>query len=185
LVTLASGCLFTPRESEPPEQGELVPWDPPTAPEKVLGNIKTTLEATYAENYKRSFATGPIIMEMDPGEYADAGVTSNPFEDWTRDLETQRMTSVFTSMDDQTSLAVEWDPDALDKWRESEGFFDDISYRLTFERGVTTVVYEGRVDLYLEIDNSLYAIRQWRDKLPALGDNQTWCFLRHVREWNP
>ncbi len=183
-AAVAGGCLFTPREAEEPGKPPPVEFEQPIAPEIALSNIEKTLEAKYIPHYENSFYEEEVLMEMDPGEFNVAGVTTNPFPDWTRGDEADRMRQVISSMDENTELDVIWDDDPASKWRSGEDFYEDLEYRLVFSKGGMQMrVYEGRVNLYFKQEGTNYYIWRWNDE-QASEEHRTWCYLRHVQKWD-
>ncbi len=182
-ATTVGGCLFQPRDAEPPGEKPPVPFVQPTAPEIALANMKKSLEAKYVLNYKNSFGEGELLMEMDPGEYVIAG-GENPFSSWTREQEAERMQAVISSMGETTELVITWDPDYLSKWRSGDNFYEDLEYQLVFTDGQVVRSYAGRVNLYFEQVGANYYVVRWNDEI-ASGSTRTWCALRYAGQWNP
>ncbi len=175
---LGAGCLFEPRDSEPPEEPPPFSWTTPNAPEVVFENVERTLEAKYLRYYTDSFVDGSIEMVMDPGEVTEAG--EDPFQNWTLGAETDRMRDVVNSMEENTDLDLEW----VSRGEWNGEYVPDVVYKLTFQRGQETpVVYEGRADIYLDDSTGNYYIEGWIDN--RISDNHTWCWLRYQRDWDP
>lgn len=176
----AGGCLFDPREAEQPEAPPPVPWVQPTAPEIALTNIENGMENKYLPHYENSFYELELAMEMDPAEYSSAGVNDNPFVDWSRTQEGDRMGQVFFSMGEETELDVIWG-DTEGKWRDE--YYEDLDYTLVFTEDAKEIVYSGRVNLYFVQEGGLYHIWKWIDEQDT-QDTHTWCYLRHVQKWD-
>ena len=171
----AGGCLFDTREAEDPEQeGEEVPWKDPQDLADALENMKLSLEAQVLTNYGRSFSEDRLVMVLDEGDLAELG--ENPLEPWSKEDEELRMSGILVAAN--ASLAVEWGPAEPIAHSASESYYEDLTYRLIFEKQEQTVVYSGLVDLWFEDDGTgLYFITMWIDKQDASG-NRTWGWLR-------
>ncbi len=186
-AALAGGCLFQPREAGDPGEAPPIDFIPPTSPEIVLTNIKSSLEARYVPFYQKSFLQGAIEMLMDPGEAGALGLGENPFPNWTPESEARRMRSVLNSMSAETTLEVIWVDfeNVMDKWRSTgdDEYFEDLEYRLLFAEGTKRVTYEGRVDLHLRQDGGQYFVWKWVDTQQT-QEYHTWCYLRQYQQWD-
>jgi len=80
------GCLFEPREAQPPGGGSN--WVSPDTPDKVLSNMKTGLEGLSGGNYEKSISE-EFNFEALAGDLAN--FPGGELENWTRAVEIDAM----------------------------------------------------------------------------------------------
>jgi len=177
LLGVASGCLFQPRESEgQPDPSDQVQWIPPGTLGNALGNMERALESEAQDltNYGRSFDDEQFELILDPADEAELGL--NEFEDWSAQQEESRMSGILNST--EAELDVQWTPDDSLSQGADVRYYEDLSYRLVFEKDSEMAEYSGRCDLYFRDDGqgNWYVFR-WVDKRDGSA-NRTWGWLR-------
>lgn len=173
VVLLGAGCLFQPREPEPPTPTNEVVWVQPAALGNALGNMKRALDNKQLINYGRSFSPVSFEMVLDPADEAELG--QNEFATWSASQEEQRMSGILSST--PATLTVYWVPrDSLDL--QQTRYYEDLNYRLEFRGPSGMAEYSGRVDLYFQDDGTgQWFITRWVDKRDG-SSNRTWGWLR-------
>ncbi len=81
-VLFTPGCLFEPREAEPPGQGSS--WVVPDLPTKVFTNLESGLEELTGANYERSLGDQFTFIALS-GDRTELG--QEVYEGWTREVE--------------------------------------------------------------------------------------------------
>jgi hypothetical protein len=184
VVTISLGsCLFTPRDPGNPDDFDPVPWISPDEPEKVLENIAVTFSWNRMTNYGRSFSDETIEMTFDLEDQPYGDPTE--FDDWTAELEEQRMRGIIP--EDVSNIELTWDLSSAEliEDTDTEWHYEDLVYKLVFEKDGLDVVYEGEIYLWFIDDGGLWYISKWWDEKKTGSENNSWGYLRlkNVIEW--
>lgn len=164
-------CFLDPREPDPPTEVE-VPFDSPVTPQTVLKNMRVALNAKSVTTYERSLSDD-YRFRPDP---SDSLQVSNPaiFNDFNKAEERNAWTQIFADTTKvRVTVAYRWNPpsgaeSALQTQPADDGtngqFFKDLAYEIKFTKTGTTVIFGGRVDLYLREDAGLWSVYRWKDE---------------------
>lgn len=91
LIHSTAGCIFDPRDPEPPETGEQDPWIVPNTPKDVFLNLASGLASSKNSNYERS---ADPAFRFHPRPEDEASLGSAVFADWTKDVELSWLTRI-------------------------------------------------------------------------------------------
>ena len=172
----ALGCLFEPRDAEPPTGGSITYLDQ-SSPENVLANLETAFQNRDAAGYERQIASD-FVYEPDGDTQA-----SYPDVDWTtwnRDTEIAFIQNFFNNVDgiaanlNAVNVQVEWD-----------GSTAELRYIYAVEvtESGGEVPYRASVTLDFRIDGTFWVLARWFDEqgeqdpetqnsLPTLGQRR-------------
>jgi hypothetical protein len=84
-LMVLQGCIFEPREAQPPDQGAQDTWIVPNSPKDVFLNLASGLALERDSNYERSL--DPTFTFIPRPE--DAALPGLDFSNWTKDVELQ------------------------------------------------------------------------------------------------
>lgn len=182
-LTLA-GCILSPREPDgPPDEGSVIPWEPPTDTDTVLANLTAALAGEGASNYLDCL-TDDFRFFVDPGDSNDAGQEAEQiYSDWTRDVESQVINSIF--LDSAPGIVVTFQRETPAD-EEADITYRRENYQLTIvwqhgqhEPG-ESVTYRGRATLWMRKDDyQQWSIFRWVDRrVLDQGSSPTWGALR-------
>jgi hypothetical protein len=172
-----TGCLLDTREPEGRDNDPGIDWITPETMGDGLKNMENALEAKKLTNYGRSFSEFGLEMTLDPAHESELG--GNPFADWTKEQEEQRMNGILNSARAAAAtLTVQWAlSDSVDEG-SSNRYYEDLGYRLTFTKGDSVADYSGKVQLWFEDDGTgQWYVFRWIDKRDASG-RRSWGWLR-------
>lgn len=180
-LMLCAGCgQFDTRDPEPPSDEPIIPFDPPTTEDKVLGNVERAIEGRGPSNYNRSlsaeFSYEPPITD---GELLAQFPAS-----WRQNDETGLWSQILKDTRDR-NITVVWTWGAQREIQLVEGsddrrYYDDLEYTCAFGLGGQTKIYAGKVDLYLVETTGGFQIYKWVD-IEGEGNNQSLGWLRLER----
>lgn len=171
------GCLLETRNPGEPEAPSVCNWITPEALGNGLSNMTCSLEAKVLTNYERTFSEESLEMTLDPADEGELG--GNPMNPWTAAQEAQRMSGILNSARAAAAeLTVQWTlSDSVDEG-QSQRYYDDLGYRLTFAKGDSVADYSGKVQMWFEDDGTgQWFIVKWIDKRDGSG-RRTWGWLR-------
>ena len=94
-MAVLSGCLFSPREPEPPGTGAQIDYLPKSAPANVWANLGKSLEATHAPGWEDNISQNEFkyIPDDDSRDQFDP----NTFLGWDRSREVNFINSFYSS----------------------------------------------------------------------------------------
>jgi hypothetical protein len=87
----AQGCIFSPRDPDPPSSGEEDTWIVPNTPKDVFLNLASGFASSKNSNYERSLDG---TFQFEPRLEDEATLGQEVFENWTKDVELQWLTRV-------------------------------------------------------------------------------------------
>ncbi|MBK7703295.1 MAG: hypothetical protein IPI34_10585 [bacterium] len=172
----ALGCLFEPRDAEPPTGGSITYLDQ-SSPENVLANLETAFQNRDAAGYERQIASD-FVYEPDGDTQA-----SYPDVDWTtwnRDTEIAFIQNFFNNVDgiaaDLNAVEVQ-----VGLGRIDGGICEIYAVEVTESGG--EVPYRASVTLDFRIDGTFWVLARWFDEqgeqdpetqnsLPTLGQRR-------------
>jgi len=171
------GCLFEPREAEPPLVDEGGDWIVPQTPKDVFHNLATGLAAAGNSNYERSLADEFTFIPRDQDRLQFPDGT---FDAWTAAVELDVVTRikgdyqgerVATFGDENGQFEKE---DVQVGWAEYEGLY---SWTLDRGDGSEPEVYSGTARFFIEEGTSGWVLVKWED-IDVIGSYPTSGNLR-------
>ncbi len=158
----ASGCLFAPREAEPPETGTIVRYLEQIAPVNTWDNLETSAEATHAPGWEAAISSLSFMYEPDPvAENQFPGV----FTGWNRDKELAFINALYNAK--VTIVAQMRNPAfVVPPSSGSESLWEDVIYDLTVTSTVdaSKVRYRGLADIKFTLEANFWYISEWHDR---------------------
>ncbi|MCB1184992.1 hypothetical protein KDM41_16310 [bacterium] len=157
-----AGCLFEPREAEPPASGTTVVYFDKTSSANVWANLEKSLEAVHAPGWEDNISQNTFIYIPDTDAEAQfPGV----FNGWNRDKEVAFINSFYNS--DVTITAQMKDADfnaPPDTGAEVE--WENVIYDITVTSNVdqSTTRYRGSAIITFRLEGSFWYVYQWRDQ---------------------
>ena len=120
ILVSSQGCLFDPRDSEPPETGEVDTWIVPNTPKDVFLNLASGWVSAKNSNYERSL--DPEFRFYPRPE--DEALFGNPqlFADWTKEVEIAWLTRVKRGVpgrENDTSSAMPTESLPMRSWKSA------------------------------------------------------------------
>ncbi|RJR29749.1 MAG: hypothetical protein C4574_03130 [Candidatus Latescibacterota bacterium] len=87
----APGCIFNPRDAEPPDTEEQDPWIVPNTAKDVFLNLTSGFASNKNSNFERSLDP---VFHFYPRPEDETNLGSAVFADWTKDVELSWLTRV-------------------------------------------------------------------------------------------
>ncbi len=171
-ILSGSGCIFTPRNPEPPLDTDLDTVTPDD-PQDVLTNMKVSLEALTTTAYDQSL-DDEFRFVANSADVPDG--TPTYFDDFDRDLELDAVTMLLEQV---TELQLVWsfDEDDIDIEGGDIATIKPASYELTATYTDASVkVFEGSADFEFKKSGSNWYLTLW-DESPYFS-LQSWGSLR-------
>jgi hypothetical protein len=158
---LAGGCLFAPREAEPPQTGDIVRYLDQISPSAVWDNLETSIEATHAPGWEAAISqTGFTYRPDDAAENQYPGV----FAGWDRDREIAFISWLYNA--DPTIDALMRNVEfVVPPSSGSESIWESVIYDLTVTSTVddSSVRYRGSARITFSLEGNFWYITEWLD----------------------
>ena len=172
---LASGCLFQPRDPEPPSEDN-VPWLNPVLPENVLANMKSALETLTSTNYNNSiWETFVFLPSGQDVSQAENQGSPGYYEEFGKIRELDALGKLYTQVD---TLRVEWN-DSQGDWSIAGDIasveLHNYEFHAVYVTGETRV-YEGSAVLSFQEEGGQWYLAIWDEEDNAT--EQSWGRLR-------
>ena len=174
-TVLLSGCLFTPREPEPPGTGVEIDYLPRSSPANVWSNLEKSLFATHAPGWEDNISL--IEFRYIPDDEARDQFPPNTFVDWDRAREVTFINNFYNS--NVTNIAkMSEDGYVFPPAAGNEMTVEDIIYDLKVINDVdgSEVRYRGKCDVIFRLEGNFWYIYEWRD-LQGESDPDTGTLL--------
>jgi hypothetical protein len=172
-LIFATGCLFEPREANPPDSGST--WIKPDFPNKVFTNMETGLEDLSGGNYERSIGVTFTFIPL-PGDVAQLG--QEAFNGWNAEIELnvlQKLLGDASKIEVAfTSLNAVKQEGNLSQW--------EASYNLEItplSDPSVKEIYQGKARFDFLNGSKGYELVQWED-IEAVVGFPTWGYLRGI-----
>jgi hypothetical protein len=169
----ATGCLFTPRDAEPPNDDQ-VEWISPTKPGNVLANMKAALESETTTNYENSLSEEFIFI---PWSQTEAEAPSGYFSaggeawNWDFDRELDSLDNLYSSV---SSIRLDWNfdesTDLTEGQNEAEISLDDYELTVIYNNSTEETVYQGEVRLYFRYESGKWLLDKWDESVLSNPD---------------
>jgi hypothetical protein len=161
-AVLLSGCLFSPRDPEPPGTGVQIDYLPKSSPANVWANIQKSLEASHAPGWADNISQ--IEFRYIPDDEALDSFPAGTFDGWDRAREISFIEGFFNSGVTITAQMVQtgfvFPPPS-----GNEMTIEDIIYDLVVTNEVdgSVVRYRGSCDVIFRLEANFWYIYEWRD----------------------
>lgn len=151
----AGGCLFEPREAEPPRAGQQIEYLVQRDAANVWANIETALEAQDVAGWQAQLSPDFTATDVSDDTGAWAGLT------WDYDREVAFATAFFTQV---TAIQADMrDTDFSVEQPTGQGDWD-IIYRITVtEADGSTTTYRARATITFKLEGNFWYILTWTD----------------------
>jgi hypothetical protein len=159
---MLSGCLFSPRDPEPPGTGVTVEYLPRSSPANVWTNLEKSLFATHAPGWEDNISQDEF--RYIPDDEARNLFPPNTFVGWDRPREVTYINNFYNS--DVTIIAkMTEDGYVFPPAAGSEMTIEDIVYDLLVTNKVdgSSVRYRGKCDVIFRLEGNFWYIYEWRD----------------------
>lgn len=158
----AGGCLFVPRDAEPPETGNIVRYLEQIAPVNTWDNLETSLNATHTPGWEGAISPTSFLYEPDSAtENQFPGV----FAGWNRDRELAFINGLYNS--EVTIVAQMRNPEfVVPPSSGSESLWEDVIYDVTVTsvNPPSTIRYRGLADIKFTLEGNFWYISEWHDR---------------------
>jgi hypothetical protein len=157
----AAGCLFVPRDAEPPETGNIVRYQEQISPAAAWDNLETSIEATHAPGWEGAISPDFHYIPDSAAESQFPGV----FTDWNRDKELAFINRFYNSgvtiSARMRNLEFVVPPSS-----GSESIWENVIYDLTVTGagGGSSVRYRGSAIITFALEGNFWYITEWRDQ---------------------
>jgi len=162
VVILLSGCLFTPREPEPPGTGIQIDYLPKSEPGNVWANLGKSLVALHAPGWEDNISL--IEFRYIPDDEARDQFPPETFIGWDRDREVTFINRFYNS---GVSIIAKMSEDSFvfPPASGSEMTVEDIVYdlRVIDNQDGSQVRYRGKCDVIFRLEANFWYIYEWRD----------------------
>jgi len=160
LALAAGGCLFEPRDAEPPATGQQIDYLPRTAPANVWENCRLSLVNRDVTGWDNAiYETFQYIPDSD----TRSAFPAVDWDNWGRAQEIAFITSLYNNV---TAIAADLRDEEISTPEGSGNFAEwDIIYlvEVTDQTGSVTK-YRGRATLQFELQGSYWYLTYWRDE---------------------
>jgi hypothetical protein len=160
-VSLA-GCLFSPREPEPPGTGVQIDYLPRSSPANVWANLGKSLEATHAPGWEDNISQLEFVYF--PDDDARDMFPPDTFIGWDRPREVNFINNFYNS---GVSIVAKMSEDGFifPSPSGSEMTVEDIIYdvEVTNDQDGSVVRYRGKCDVIFRLEANFWYIYEWRD----------------------
>jgi len=161
-AVLLSGCLFSPREPEPPGTGEQIDYLPRSSPANVWTNLGKSLMASHAPGWEDNISQ--IEFRYIPDDETRDLFPPETFVGWDRARE---MTFINNFYNSGVSIVAKMSEDGFvfPPPSGSEMTVEDIIYDLivTIDVDGSVVRYRGKCDVIFRLEANFWYIYEWRD----------------------
>jgi hypothetical protein len=159
---LFGGCLFAPREAEPPQTGEIVRYLEQISPDAAWDNLETSAEATHAPGWEA--AISPTSFLYIPDSDAESQFPG-AFVGWDRDREIAFINAFYNA--EVTIVALMRNPDfKVPPSSGSVSIWENVIYDMTVTSTVdgSSVRYRGSAIITFSLVGNFWYISEWRDQ---------------------
>jgi len=159
---VAGGCLFAPREAEPPQTGQIVRYLEQISPDAAWDNLETSAEATHAPGWEGAISpTSFLYIPDSDAESQFPGV----FVGWDRDREISFINAFYNA--DVTIVALMRNREfEVPPSSGSVSIWENVIYDMTVTSTVdgSTVRYRGSAIITFSLEGNFWYISEWRDQ---------------------
>ena len=176
LLVPAAGCLFQPREAEPPGVVN-VDYLPRQDPLSVLSNLETAFTHLHASGYQDQIADD---FTYEPDSDTQASYPNVDWASWNRDMEVAFITNFFNTV---SAITANMTAETIQpQWSGDEAHLRYV-YAMTVSEAGGETPYRGQVTLDFRLDGTYWKLYRWYDEaggrdpdtqavLPTLGQRR-------------
>lgn len=162
LLVLQGGCIFEPRDPEPPTSGESIPYLTPTEMVNAWDNMQLALRYTDAYGWESS------IYERTFRYYPDSETEAafpNVFDNWGYEQEKNFINGLFDAGVTIEAELTNSDFVVPDDSGASSVLWQGVTYfvQVTTKTDNSTTKYRATADITFQLDGSFWYISEWRD----------------------
>ncbi len=159
---LSTGCIFEPREPEPPTTGEAIPYLEKSSTANAWANLEKSLEASHAPGWEDNISLDIFIYVPDTDA---ASQFPGVFDGWGREKEVAFINNFYnsdvtiTAQLLQTGYVVPPDAGTQVAW-------EDVIYDVTVTENAngSSTRYRGKAIITFRLEGNFWYIYQWRDQ---------------------
>ena len=161
-AAMMSGCLFSPRDPEPPGTGIQIDYLPRSSPANVWANLGKSLEADHSPGWEDNISQ--IEFRYIPDDEARDQFPPNTFLNWDRDREITFINRFYNSgvsiLAQMSEVGFTFPPPS-----GGEMTVEDIVYDLLVinDQDGSQVRYRGKCDVIFRLEANFWYIYEWRD----------------------
>jgi hypothetical protein len=162
MLAFLSGCLFSPREPEPPGTGVQIDYLPKSSPANVWANIEKSLEASHSPGWEDNISLAEF-------RYVPDDETRNTYPGiawdlWRRPQEVNFINNFYNS---GVTISAKMRNDEFEVPDNSgtEVIWEDVIYDLTVTNNNdgSQVRYRAVADITFRLEGNFWYIYLWRD----------------------
>lgn len=160
ILCVSGGCIFDPRDPEPPISGESISYLPRTNPSNVWGNMQISLRHKDSPGWDLAISSDFIYYPDSAVEIDNPGV----FDDWNKEKEIVFINGMFNR---DGEIAAEMrqedfvDPDPTG----TEATWEGVIYFLTLDNGEGSAPskYRASAEIVFRLEDNFWYVYSWRD----------------------
>ncbi len=160
LLLAGPGCLFAPRDSEPPGSGTAVDYLDQINPSNVWANLGKSLENNDSGGWERNI--GEVFIYVPDSDAASQfpGV----FDTWGREEETDFIRKFYSFGPINSDVKMRNDEFEVPPTSGSEMLWEGVIYDLTVESGGSLSRYRGSADITFNLVGTEWFVTRWVDR---------------------
>jgi len=177
LLVASGGCIFEPREAEPPDTGDEGTWITPNQPKDVFLNLISGLAADANSNYERSLDQNFTFIPLQEDVSA---LGSEVFDGWNKEIEMGMLTRLKGIFLGERTIQFGDENMVFDREDELPGRWEfEGEYVITLDPGDGSPIetYAGRAIFILEKQSQGWMLTRWED-IDVSGSFPTSGYLR-------
>jgi hypothetical protein len=160
VVPLLGGCLFEPREAEPPASTDPIPYVPQTSARNVWSNVELALNNTDVAGWDQNLSSD---FRYVPDSQTESAYPTVDWANWDKSQEIDFVQSWFGS---DITIVSDMIRDGSQNTNDPGGQFGtwDLIYlvRVTDQFGGETR-YSGRAEIDFQLEGNFWYITRWED----------------------
>ena len=158
----SGGCLFVPRDAEPPETGNIVRYQEQISPAAAWDNLETSAEATHAPGWEN--AIHPTTFTYIPDSAAESQFPG-VFAGWSREQELAFINRFYNS-GVTISVRMRNLEFVVPPTSGGESVWENVIYDMTVTStgGGAPVRYRGSAIITFALEGNFWYITEWRDQ---------------------
>lgn len=157
-----AGCLFAPRDAEPPETGTIVRYQEQISPAAAWDNLETSAEATHAPGWEGAISSQSFHYVPDS---AAENQFPGAFTDWNREKEIAFINRLYNSGVTITARMRNLEF-VVPPSSGSESIWENVIYDVTVTSTAdgSSIRYRGSAIITFALEGNFWYIREWRDQ---------------------
>jgi hypothetical protein len=159
LLGVSGGCIFSPRDPEPPGSGESISYLDPITPANVWANLEISLRHSDSAGWDVALSPDFIYLPDSEVENQYPGF----FDSWNKEREMGFITGMY---DSGVAIAAEMrDEDFVDPGNSgTEAIWQGVIYYLSLDSGGgTPLKYRASAEIVFRLEDSFWYVYSWED----------------------